>query len=68
MPGDLADGLATAAQQSQDLSARRIGECRRSVLALLLLARTKRGRFAYIAQPPAHFHRNDVTIIYETVH
>ena len=30
--------------------------------------RSKARRFAYITQPPAHFERNDVTIIYETVH
>ena len=34
------------------------GRRRRSVPALLLPESAKRGRFAYIAWPSAHFHRN----------
>jgi hypothetical protein len=35
MPGDLADRLATVAQESQDLSARRISNCAEHRITLL---------------------------------
>jgi hypothetical protein len=35
---------------------------------LLLPKRAKRGRFAYIAEPPAHFQRNKMHAISGTGH
>ena len=36
--------------------------------SLCFSGKAKRGRFAYAAFPAAHFERNDITIICETVH
>ena len=42
--------------------------CRRSVLALHSREEAKRGRFAYVALPAAHFNRNKVPLISGTGH